>query len=53
MPVQETGVQSVPDVASLPVSIIVAASLPRTAWNNRRVQEYVRIVSTAQGQNGK
>jgi len=28
MPVQETGVQSVPDVASLPVSIIVAASLP-------------------------
>lgn len=28
MPVQETGVQSVPDVESLPVSVIVAASLP-------------------------
>ncbi|CAH3288327.1 hypothetical protein AI2602V1_2085 [Citrobacter freundii] len=27
MPVQETGVQSVPDVESIPVSVIVAASL--------------------------
>lgn len=27
MPVEETGVQSVPDVESIPVSVIVAASL--------------------------
>lgn len=53
MPVQETGVQSVPDVESLPVSVIVAASLLADSVEQPQRTRVREDCEHCPGQNGK